>query len=619
MTFLFLAIVSMLGFGWYIFNNHSIDFSILERYDPGMPTILLDDQGKEWARFQLDRRDPVSFDIVPKHVIDAFLAAEDWQFFAHHGISYKGIIRSVFVNIYHGKKVQGASTITQQLVKLLFFDASKTFSRKIKEQLYALIVDQQFSKHQILETYLNHVYFGCGIYGVQAASQRFWGKDVQEISVDEAASLASIIKNPSHYCPLLCPLSNQKRRNLILSNMLTLGFIGEDTYHEHVTRPLIIKQPQGQIALHCKEYIRQFLEEQFGRQDLYSGGLVVQTTLSREMQQQAENIFKQHCIYLRKDLNKPIDGGMIAMQVATGGIKAMVGGFDFKASQFNRATQARRQMGSVFKPLLYATALERGLRFTDIEIDEPTEIMQDGVAWAPKNFDRKFHGPITRAFALSRSNNIVTVKTLLRMGIYPLIQAAQRCRLGGPFNPYPSLALGCLDSTVKETVGMFNIFANDGIYVEPHVLMWVKDTYGNKIYRSNSEKERIFPSDITSKVAKVLQLSLKRVKKWFESEWIDMEAISKSGTTNDSRTCWYAGSSPTVTTVVCLGCDDNRSLGKNVYPIRTAFPLWLAYNRAISSPIKTFSFDPSLREICINERTGKQEWYQTDESITIFA
>ena len=594
-------------------------FFVLEQYNPGRPTIVLDDQGNEWTRFQLDRREPISLSCLPEHLIEAFLSAEDWNFFSHCGIFFKGIVRSLVVNIYHGRRVQGASTITQQLVKLLFFDMKKTFSRKLKEQLYAVIIEQQFTKQQILGIYLNHVYFGCGIYGVEAAAQRFWNTSAADVTVDQAATLAGIIRSPANYCPLLCPLSSENRRNLILQLMYNRAVITKDEYETSLQAPLqVVCQEQVTTSNHIKEMIRQFLEDRVGKKQLYSGGLVVQTSINQRMQRCAQLEFEKQVRHVCKELCKPVDGGLITLDVPTGEIKALVGGMDFSSSHFNRATQAWRQMGSVFKPMVYAAAIEQGMSFADVVVDEPIEVTQDVSVWSPKNFNSKFNGPITRAYALSRSNNIVTIKTLLQTGVHNVIDVAKRCRLSGPFHPYPSLALGCTDATLKQAAAMFNLFANDGVYVEPHCIKWVKDRLGTKIYKCTIVKERVLSSRVVGQVAQVLSLGLKRVHKWFENQWFEGEAISKTGTTNESRTCWYVGSTPALTTAVYVGCDDNASLGRNIYPIRTAFPIWLGFNRTIRSPVKQFSYDPSLRKIRINEKTGECAAVDDAEAIEIF-
>src|SRR5579885_1277524 len=290
---------TILGGIWFITHNKCIDFSVLEYYQAGQPSIVLDDEGHEWTRFQLDRREPIPLEKMPKHLIQAFIAAEDWRFFEHAGISWKGIIRSALVNLYHGRKVQGASTITQQLVRLLYFDAKKTFSRKIKEQLVAIMVEAQFTKEQILETYLNHVCFGCGIYGVEAACQRFWGKKAADISLDEAAVLAAIMRSPSRYCPIINPLSAEKRRDVILHSMRKLNIITQEEYELAKSLPVKVKDQDEPFAPHMKEMIRIFLEEQVGKTALYNGGLIIQTTLNRALQEKAQRAFARQFKQLR--------------------------------------------------------------------------------------------------------------------------------------------------------------------------------------------------------------------------------------------------------------------------------------------------------------------------------
>jgi len=608
-----IACTALLGTVFFIINNKVIDFSALEHYNPGKPTILLDDQGNEWARFQLDKREPVSLDKIPKHLIDAFIAKEDWRFFKHCGISFKGIIRSIIKNIYYGKRMQGASTITQQLVRLLFFNAKKTFRRKIKEQIFSLLIEQQFTKEQILETYLNHVCFGRGIYGVQAACQRFWGIDVWDISIDQAAVLAGIIQSPENYCPLVYPLSAAKRKNVVLSQMKKLQFITDDEYRQAKDLPVIVNQSKFcSLAPHLKEYIRIFLEKLVGKKKLYTGGLVIQTTVNKTIQEKALDSFNEQYKKLTDKLSKKVDGALISIDVSTGEIKALIGGSNFKKSQFNRVLQAKRQMGSIFKPILYAAAIQSGKSFADTQVDEPIELLQNNKIWKPKNAFLNFEGEITLAWALSISNNIVAIKTLLDIGVENVIALAQKFRLNCTFHPYPSLALGCVDVSLKNAAGMFNVFANNGFYIEPHCIKWVKDELGTKIWKAKPHVEQILHPRISGQVAKVLQLGLKRIRRLIPQKWVDAEAISKTGTTNDSRICWFIGSTPTLTTGVYIARDDNKSMGKNIYPLRTAFPIWIGLNRELDFSIKKFSFDPSLREICVNSKTGEPTLRSTD-------
>jgi len=611
----------VLGGVFYIFHNHTIDFSILEHYNPGKASILLDDEGNEWARFQLDKRESIKLDQMPAHLINAFIATEDHTFFMHAGISWRGILRSMLVNLYNGRKVQGASTITQQLVKLLFFDSKKTFERKIKEQLYAIIIERQFTKQQILETYLNHVYFGCGIYGVQAACQRFWGKSAQEISIAQAATLAGILRSPGNYCPILCPLSCEKRRNLVLSLMNKHHFISPEEFEQAQSESLeVIALDSFILAPHLRETIRLFLEDLLGKQALYYEGLIIQTTINRHMQEVAESTFKKQCAQLKKTLRPDIDGGLISMDVHTGEIKALIGGYDFVRSKFNRALQAKRQIGSILKPLIYVAALQSGISFAQTEVDEPFELAQtNGSIWRPRNYNEEFNGKITLAYGLSHSNNIAAIKTLLKVGASSVIDLAKKCHVQGPFHEYPSLALGCIDVTLKEAIGMFNIFANGGEYVEPHYIKWVKNEWGTKIFKYAPQHNRVMQSKISDQVAKVMMLSLGRIRENWKGAWLNCQAISKTGTTNDSRVCWYAGSTPTLTTAVYIGCDDNRSMGQNIYPSQTAFPIWFEINNKIGSSQAQFNFDPSLKEIFINENTGDATYAGAEGAIAIFS
>lgn len=596
-----------LGALTYVIQDKHIDFSVLEHYNPGRPTILLDDEGCEWTRFALDRREPIDFNQVPEHVKNAFVAAEDHYFWSHWGISLRGIFRSLLANCYHGKIVQGASTITQQLVKLLFFDARRTFGRKLKEQCYALLVERYFSKEHILQTYLNHVYFGCGIYGIEAAAQRFWSKHACDLTLDEAAMLAAVVKSPGQYCPLLYPLSAKKRRDIILLSMHKLGFIKQEEYEEAKNKPLnLVQESIEPLAPHLKETIRVFLENLVGKENLYTGGLIVQTTLNKTIQAEAQKAFEKQITQLKETLLPDIDGALICMQTKTGEIKALVGGANFCQSQFNRALQAKRQFGSIFKTFVYAAAINQGMHFAQTAIDEPMSIGQESSAWQPRNSTRKYEGQMTLARALSHSNNIITIKTLLAIGIDKVVDLAKKLRLSEEIAPYPSLALGCVDGTVKEAVGMFNIFANNGVYIEPHFLKWVKDSCGSKIWKKNVDTERILSSMVTSQVAKVLGIGMSRIKKQHPDDWINAQAIGKTGTTNECRTNWFCGATPNYTTVLYIGLDDNKSMGKHVYAARTVFPIWLDLYKNLPILKKSFTYDPSLKEVLIDSKTGQR-------------
>ncbi len=593
------------GLLFFLFRYPCVDFSVLARYDQGRPSILYDDQGKEWERFQLDKRDPVSIKQMPQHLIQAFVAAEDWSFFSHHGLSWRGIARSLVVNLKHGRIVQGASTITQQLVKMLFYDNRRTFKRKLKEQFLTLLVERQFTKEHILETYLNHVYFGCGIYGVSAAAQRFWNKTVTELEPQESALLAAIVCAPGHYSPLLFPYSARHRRNVVLAKMEKLHFITTEQFRVLQDLPLAIRPAlKGALAPYVKEYLRTVLEEKVGKERLYRGGLSIRTSLNSDLQRKAEEIFKKQFVDLRAKFGADLNGALLSMDVKTGQIKALVGGVDFFESQFNRALHARRQQGSIFKPLVYAAALERGMSLLDRAVDEPFVVRQGTQVWEPRNHTRTYGGTMTLARALSYSNNVISAKVILTIGPEAVVELAKKCHLTGPLHPYPSLALGCVDSTLIEATGMFNIFANEGIYCEPHVLLSVKDSWGKLLYKATPTQSRVLSKRIADQIGQSLLYGIER-KKRSGRPWIDSAAMTKTGTTDDARVCWFAGSTPELTTVTCVACDDNRPMGKKVYPIHTAYPLWLSLYTSRATTTKEFSFDPSLEAVTLNWKTGE--------------
>lgn len=610
------ASCALLG-GFFLSLKHAplVDFSVLQYYSPGKPSVLLDCHGKEWGRFQLDRRTPVSMDVIPQVLVQAFIAAEDWKFFQHKGISFRGIVRSLLVNVSQGRVVQGASTITQQLVKLLFFDTQRTFKRKIKEQILALLVEQQFTKDHILELYLNHVYFGSGLYGVEAAAQRFWSIPVKNISLAQAALLAAVVCSPGHYSPVFYPLSAQQRRNIVLGKMKFLGFITPEQYEQAYNEPVNLTPLVTQeCGLYVKETIRIELEDKIGRQALYTGGLTIQTTLDMRLQKIAEAEASRHFERMRQLYGGDIQGALITLDNASGGIRALIGGVDFHTSSFNRALYAKRQQGSAFKPLIYTAALLKGRSLADMSVDEPLVVEQEGQRWQPRNHHRRFDGPMTLARALSYSNNIISVKTILDVGPPAVADLARRFRLSDPLPVYPSLALGCVDSTLDQVAAMFSVFAHDGIYSKPHLLVAVKDESGKKIIKYTPEQEPIIPKRIAHQIASVLMLGLER-RRTHSTHWIDSQAISKTGTTNDSRTCWFVGATPELTTAVYIGCDDNRPLGKKVFPVHVAYPLWLEFHKKVPTLKKHFIFDDTLTPLLLNWKTGERVLFNENPEV----
>lgn len=607
------------GAAFFVVHNQVVDFARLADYHTGSPSIVLDDEGNEITRFQLDRRTPIPYEMIPEHVINAFLAAEDWHFFEHHGLSVRGIVRSLLVNALKGRKAQGASTITQQLVRLLFFDNAKTYTRKLKEQVFTLLVEMQFTKEYILETYLNNIYFGAGIYGIEAAAQRFWGKSIIDVTLDEAATLAGIISAPSRHCPLVNPLFAQRRRDIVLTAMLQRGVITQEAYAQAQQQPIfIVQQHSKKYGAHCIEFLCQELEDMVGKHNLYTQGLTIHTTLNLSMQQQAEDAFCAHITTLRSTKKMPLDGALVTLAVADNAIKTYVGGYDFNTSQFDRVQQSQRQLGSIFKLIVYAAALAHGKEFSDVAVDEPITITQGSQSWSPRNYSRDFKGPMTLAYALSHSNNIVAVKTLLEVGIEPVVALAKKTHISDSIPPYPSLALGCVDTSLLQATALFGIFTTNGVYHKPYLIVKIKDKFGNVIWKHTPKAgEPVVDSAIAGKVARVLQHSMRRYLKHTNSPLAALDMIAKTGTTNDSRTCWFMGASPTYITGVYMGCDDNRPLGANVFPIHTAFVPWRESMEQWEHYYKKFVYNPQLQELHVHARTGQQCRENSAQSINI--
>lgn len=585
-----------------------VDVTSIRQQIDCRPSVVIDDGGNELWRFIYEKSYPVSLAQVPQHLIDAFIASEDRDFFSHNGLSLRGIARSLLVNVYYGAKRQGASTITQQLVRLLFFGHKKTFVRKLKEQSYALLIEQQCSKQEILQAYLNNVCFGCGIFGVAAASRKFWGIEVQDLSLSQSAALAGIVRSPQAYCPLLYPRSTKKRRDVVLKKMFQQQVISFDEYEIALAQSLaLVEHKEDQVGLFVREHVRVFMKKLVGKDALYCKGYKIKVSINKLMQQKTEQLFIAHVAQQRARLSLPIDGALITMHGASGAIKALIGGYSFFKSSFDRAQKAQRQVGSVLKVLVYVAALQQGKTFADTYIDEPFSLMFGGKVWKPRNHTRRHEGKMTLARALSHSNNIVTIKTLLDIGAQSVAQLVRMCNVSDNVCPYPSLALGCVDATLYDVVGMFNLFAYNGVYVEPYIIEWVKDSSGSIVWQHTKYQKQIVNRSVVDQVTKVLTLGMQHCSEKSSICWPkEIDAIAKTGTTNDSRTCWFMGATPSYTTGIWLGCDDNQPLGRDVYPVDVVFPLWLAVMKKIVHPVKKFMYDDSLIEITIDPFTGRR-------------
>lgn len=602
-------IAGALGGFWCLFEKDWADFSSLNWCSHAQPSIILDEEGNEFARFALDRRKTIEYNKLPKVLIHAFLATEDVAFFKHQGISVKGLIRCVLKGIRNRKIVGGASTITQQLARGLFLSNRQTVWRKIREAFLSFQIERHFTKEQIFELYVNNIYFGRGVYGVEAACQRFWNKSATDISLNEAATLAAVAKSAYLYSPLNDIERSKRRRNTVLWCMNRQGFISKYVYEEARKKDQVVCDyiPGNAIRLYIQERIRQWAERRWGKEALYREGLRIETTINSEKQRIAEELFCKKVEALREKVGDNLNGGMLSIESHSGKIKVCVGGYNFRESQFNRAFQAVRQMGSTFKPIVYTAALLDGIELDTVMKDEPVEMSLPGCkqVWRPKNWTRTFDGSMTLARALSRSNNIITIKTLLKTGLDKTVNLAKHFGLHRALAPYPSIALGTAEATVSESVAMFNVFVNNGVYVAPYLIERVKDRWGKKLWEHEHEQRKVLDTKTNSKMVNALSLQLKRNKKIIGSkDWVQSEVIGKTGSTNEAATMWYVGASPELTTSIYFGRDDNKPLGRNVFSSQSTYPVWFDFYKKLSFTKKRFYTDPTLREVHIHWVSG---------------
>jgi penicillin-binding protein 1A len=542
------------------------------------------DDGELIAEFYMENRYPVTLDRVPEHVRNAFLSVEDPRFYSHAGIDLFGVSRAMIHNIRVGRVEQGGSTITQQLAKLLFLNPERTYSRKIKEALLALQIEKRYSKDEILTMYMNQVYMGSGTYGIEAASRAYFGKSIEDVNISEGAMLAGIPQAPSRHSPIKDPERALKRRHHALTRMMVEGYITEEQMLEADSEPLTTGEPLvvDTKAPYLVEYIRQMLEDRYGTSRLYKGGLNIYTTLNLGLQSLAEEVLvkgldevdKRHP---RKDGVK-VQGGLLAIDPHTGHIKAMVGGTDYEVSQFNRCTQAKRQPGSAFKPIVFAAAMEKGYRPEDVVLDIPVSYTgsNEDDLWMPANFDKLFEGPVTLRRSLARSINVVCVRLLEDVGISKTIDIARKLGVKADMPPYLPLALGAADMTLLEVTGAYAALDNYGIYIEPTAILKITDRDNHIIDEYNPKSNEAVSATTAAAVTDMLVTVVQHGTGWKAKE-LGRPVAGKTGTTSDYQDAWFVGYIPSVALGVWVGHDDHKPIGKLETGSRAALPIWVDF------------------------------------------
>jgi penicillin-binding protein 1A len=608
----------------------------LHNIEPSLVTKIYSAEGEVIKEFYTERRILTSLKRIPPPLIDALLATEDRRFFNHWGVNLLSICRALWVGFWSGERIKATSTITQQLARTLFLTPERTIPRKIKEVLTSIKIERNYTKEEILQMYLNQCYFGRGAYGVQAAAQLYFGKNVEDLTLSESAILIGIPKNPARYSPINNPELALKRRNIVLESLKDFGKISQELTDSLKSLPLEIHPtsvPVGE-APYFTEMVRQYLEKEYGEDALYRGGLSVYTTLNLELQKAAEealtkelkvrqdNMEQTHSLSdtnytlvaidttgekpVRKREYKQIQGALVALDNKTGNILTLVGGKDFKQSQFNRAVQALRQPGSGFKPFIYTAAIDNGARPTDIMFDTPIILIgDDGKEWCPENFDEVFRGPVTLREALAKSINVVCAKLIQKVTPQQTIFFASHMGIGTPLAPYPSLALGTSEVTLWDMVSAFSVFPNGGIKIEPKYITNITDRYG-KVLEENefSKGEEVLSAQTAYIMTTMLQSVVDRGTGYgARARGFTRPAGGKTGTSDNCMDNWFVGFTPQITAGVWIGYDDKTVIGKNVTGAHTALPVWtdLMIKAHENSPVEYFKVPPGIyfKTVCL--------------------
>jgi len=525
----------------------------LEDFKPSAVTRIYSANKVLLAEFFIEKRVPVPLKDIPHYLKTALIATEDRKFYKHSGVDIKGILRAIIKNIWAGEYVEGASTITQQLAKTLFLTPKKTIIRKMKEAVLSFQLERRYTKDEILKLYLNQVYFGSGAYGVESAARLFFGKTVKSLNLAECALIAGLPKSPSRYSPLVNIDLALKRRNIVLKQMATTGIITETALKQALKQPLLLEKSGFDPVKgpYFVEHVRNFLEEIIGPTMLYKSGLTVFTTLSWPLQKAAEQSVENGLFALEKRMkqNKIINPkpqcSLISIDIQSGGILAMVGGRNFYKSPFNRATVAKRQPGSAFKPVVYAYAIEKDFPQSTLILDAPVVFKgaREGDDWRPENFSDDFKGEITFRKALALSKNIPAVRLIEMLGASSVSRFGHTLGIKTPLLSNLTLALGSSDVTLLDLTASYSVFPNRGKLISPYCIMEVLDQNERVIWRVKPQKKvvmsRAGASIITNMLKGVIEEGTGR-----KARVLRHSVAGKTGTTDEFKDALFIGFFP---------------------------------------------------------------------------
>jgi len=549
---------------------------------------------------EMEDRLPVKLDAVPPVVYNAIIATEDKNFYAHKGLSIRGTFGALLTDIRQHTLTHGGSTLTQQLVKNLYLSPARTWSRKIHEALMALLLELRYTKPEILEAYLNEIYLGQNgavqIIGVEQASQVYFGKHVTYLTLPEAATLAGIVRSPNVNSPLNHPENARSRRDTVLKLMLEQGMIKQDQYDAALASPLSVTRfpKTSRSAPFFVDLVLKQLRETYPETQLKTEGLRIFTTLDTVMQRSAEQALdagidglNKKYSYIRKS-PVPLEGVIVTIQPCTGYVKALVGGRNYSKTQFNRAIQAKRQPGSLFKPFVYIAAMDparehNALTAATVLDDSPISVRTGNAVWQPQNYDLKFHGHVTVREALAHSYNIPAVRAAIDAGVPNVVKEASTIGIQSRLEPYPSIALGAFEVTPLEIAYAYSAFANLGVKAEPISILAVATRDGKLLESREVKMRRVAPANICY----VMNDILKDVLNYGSGAkarqlGFDRAFSGKTGTTSNYRDAWFIGYSPRILSLVWVGFDDGHSV--RLAGGDACVPIWTAHmNRIVGT------------------------------------
>ncbi|MDH4210447.1 MAG: PBP1A family penicillin-binding protein [candidate division WOR-3 bacterium] len=566
-------------------------------FAPPISTKVFDDQGNVISQFFIERRELTSLDRVPQYLKDGFISIEDKRFYSHWGVDMLRFFKSMLINVVNMHIVQGGSTITMQLARNMFLTMEQTIMRKLKEMALAIRIERAFTKDEILEMYLNQINFGQGHYGVATAAEYYFDKDISELNLTECALLVALPKGEG-YSPYKRPERAIQRRDLVLKAMLDNKVISSEDYTRAVNEPLgvVEQKKERRVGEYFLEEIRRYLELKYGPEFLYRSGANIYTTMNTRMQKVAEEVLEKHLTKLEKDQRLPhpksefdsigladtitaipyLQGAFVLLNYHTGEVKAMIGGRNFTQSQFNRATQARRQAGSAFKIFVFTAAVDNGFTPTDIVLDLPIVLEIPGMdsIYRPSNYDRTFLGPITVKNALKHSRNLVAIRLIRSIGPELVVSYAHNLGVASPLLPVVSLALGACEVNLLEMVSAAGTIADLGERVEPIMIRKITDNDGTLIEINNPLPERRISAQTSYIMTDIMKSVVNGGTGYRVREFYKGNAAGKTGTTNNYSDAWFIGYTPEYACGVWVGYDNNDRIFRGATGGFTSAPIW---------------------------------------------